>query len=213
MCVILHKKEGFSVCESDIKDAFETNPDGCGLMYREKNIVITEKGMWDISHLLRRIKALGTKEYVLHLRIATHGLINEGNCHPFKVGNNHYYMHNGTLTINCRNKKMSDTWHFAQFLKTVKLNNRFIDYLGDIVGFNKLIFMNGEHTRTVGNWEDYQGNSWSNLYWQYSGYFGSGFNNSTNRYYSYPTKTTAATGNSLILNKPLVYDSDDKLWD
>lgn len=170
MCVILHRIEGKNVELVDLKDAYSSNKDGCGLMYRNGGKVVTEKGMWTEEEMLERVKRLGNREYFLHLRIATHGKINDDNCHPFQVGKNYYYMHNGTLTIDIEDKTRSDTWQFAQFLRTININNRFLDRLSGLIGYNKLAFMSGDTSKRLGNWQSYQDNYWSNLFWQYSFY-------------------------------------------
>ena len=54
-----------------------------------------------------------------HARYATHGVKNETNCHPFKVGNSSgydtYLAHNGVLDISIHKQdKRSDTRVFAE---------------------------------------------------------------------------------------------------
>jgi predicted glutamine amidotransferase len=165
MCVILHRFAGNFVDENDIIEAYSYNPHGCGLMYRQGNKVITQKGLWSLDYLLDKLESLGDIEYLLHLRIMTVGEINAKNCHPFKVKKNTWMMHNGTFNITQVNPNMSDTWHVAQMLRTCNLTNKFLNKFATNIGTNKVAFMNGKAVKKLGKWEYLDGNQWSNLYW------------------------------------------------
>lgn len=163
MCVILHKVN--TVTENDIVDAYTMNPDGFGIMYQEDNKVKSYKGMFSLDEILNILHAMQDREYIAHFRIATVGGINTKNCHPFYCGGSTWMMHNGTLNIETPNKKRSDTWHFAKFLQSVKITNRLLDYLPNFIGDNRLALMNKRSVRLIGQWEEYNGNQWSNLRW------------------------------------------------
>jgi predicted glutamine amidotransferase len=166
MCVILHKTA--PVKEQDIIDAYNYNPDGFGVMYQENGKVVTDKGMYDLDTILAKLWYLQDIEYVAHFRITTRGKTNDDNCHPFRVSDKIWMMHNGTLNINIANKDMSDTWHFSKLLQSTKITNKLLRYLPKFTGFDRLIFMGSKSIHKIGRWDEYEGNMWSNLNWQWA---------------------------------------------
>lgn len=171
MCVILHKQKDVLIDENDVIDAYHSNPDGCGIMYQDKGRVVTEKGIWDVFYLLERLYEIRHKEYVLHLRVRTHGDVDQKNCHPFYIGSGGYMMHNGILSVKTPHKAMSDTWHFSKMIKKAGRKLDIKDY-NDIERFhginNRMIFMYNDEIERTGQWDLYDDNYWSNLYWQFS---------------------------------------------
>jgi predicted glutamine amidotransferase len=165
MCVILHRQADTIVDEKDIIEAYEYNPDGCGLMYKANGKIVAQKGLWTLDYLLDKLHSLENIEYALHLRIMTVGNINQQNCHPFKVGKNIYMMHNGTFKISQTNKDMSDTWHVAKFLQGFKLTEKFFDKFAEYIEYNRVLFMGPKGIKKLGKWEILDDNYWSNLNW------------------------------------------------
>lgn len=170
MCVILHRKYETFVDDADIIDAYHTNPDGYGLMYQNKGKVITEKGIIGLDELLDKLNNLCETEYILHLRIRTHGKINKQNCHPFSIGFGGYLMHNGMLDVPIFNENMSDTWHFSNIIRGLGRKLSLKDYSAIEEyhdSFNRMAFMYPDSIEKTGSWYEHRGNEWSNLNWQY----------------------------------------------
>ena len=165
MCVILHRVNSSVVDKQDIIDAYEYNPDGCGLMYKINNKVVTQKGLWSLDYLLDKLHCLGNINYCLHLRIRTKGDIDYNNCHPFSLGKGNFMMHNGTFKVDIYNENMSDTWHVAQHLKTMKLNKVTFAAFAKHIESNRVVFMGKKGVKRLGNWGTHKGNYWSNLNW------------------------------------------------
>lgn len=115
MCIIVYKPEGAAMPSTDtLRRCFEENPDGAGFMWPERGRVQLRKGFmgWgDLepalsSELPRDARGLPV---ALHFRIATHGRVKPGCCHPFAVCKDYRamraesasaaagFMHNGTL--------------------------------------------------------------------------------------------------------------------
>lgn len=72
----------------EVADMMEKNPDGAGFMYFDrvlKNVKI-EKGFFSPSKAFNYLKKLPDDvPIIFHARIATHGKVTQGNCHPFPL--------------------------------------------------------------------------------------------------------------------------------
>lgn len=171
MCVILHRIANTPVDEGDLRAAFLTNSDGCGLMYIRDGKLVTEKGLWTVDQMVAKVRALGDIEYCLHLRIKTHGKVDDNNCHPFPIGKNTAMMHNGTLQVKTPDSSFSDTWHFAKFLEECDVDTDVhaepqLKEISDFHGtWNRMVFMSPSGVSRTGGWSQHGGNWWSNLNW------------------------------------------------
>jgi hypothetical protein len=89
MCVIVYKPKGISLDAEALQDCYTSNPDGLGYMYQPNGNgrVRICKGM-EFGHLVDEVTAL-EGDVVLHFRLATHGEVNEANCHPFAITHDH----------------------------------------------------------------------------------------------------------------------------
>lgn len=127
MCVIIHKPANKDFDEKDLRTAFENNPDGFGFMYYDEtlNKIIAKKSI-NITEdqIVKIVNRFKDRDVCYHYRYKTHGLINNAQCHPFKVldkqkhGVDMYFMHNGTINTVTPNKDESDTQAFnRQILK------------------------------------------------------------------------------------------------
>lgn len=92
MCIILAKKKGIDVPSDEIiRNCFENNPDGAGLMYQVGDYVKIEKGFMEVEKLLRRVHVLNekldlkNKSFVIHFRIGTSGKNDKKTTHPFPI--------------------------------------------------------------------------------------------------------------------------------
>ena len=93
-----------------------------------------------------------TSDFIIHVRIATHGSVNLANCHPFDVpiGNGEMVMmHNGiigNMDDAVKNTDMTDTQglihHVLVDLNDEWLDNPYIvDYVSDFIDYSKLVFL------------------------------------------------------------------------
>jgi predicted glutamine amidotransferase len=85
MCVIIYKPEGLVLDEHTIQECFTANPDGAGVAIVRPNDTLVHKGIMSLGKLTACIHEHRDSEMVIHCRIATHGLINEKQTHPFIV--------------------------------------------------------------------------------------------------------------------------------
>jgi hypothetical protein len=129
MCIVVIKKSGIlPPTKKTLRNCFDANPDGAGLMYNYKGRVIIDKGFFSFKSYWKRLQGLnfGIDDVVVyHFRIATAGGINIQNCHPFPISDNCQILgapqietdiglaHNGIINIPAE-KGLSDTSTFIK---------------------------------------------------------------------------------------------------
>lgn len=171
MCIIVYKQAGTKLPPYEtLKTCYQNNPDGVGCMKRDKNGNITTfKGLLSFDKFYKRVKKLDSinADIALHFRIATRGGVTPQNCHPFKIKNNAYFMHNGTFTGWGFDDSESDTAQFSRLLSrladnsitdntaAVKLTNLALEWGAALIMDNKGVAMCGE-------WEEDNGVYYSN---------------------------------------------------
>lgn len=191
MCIIVSKEKGIDMPSKDVlKNCFEINSDGAGIMYTNKGNVCIEKGFdtfekfWAMIEKLERKFNLTDLPLVMHFRISTSGKVDGGNCHPFPVAPDKKNLrakhvitdlgmaHNGVIYNYDKDpkKELNDTQCFIRDVVSVlkRLNNDFLEdkkvlsMLEDIAE-SKLCFMdkNGKITY-IGDYIEDNGVMYSN---------------------------------------------------
>ena len=152
MCIIasIPKNTGI-VNESTLENMCNNNSHGFGIGWIDNDNKIKIFKTMDKKQFIE--KALNiqkhhskTSDILIHARIATSGKTNVDNCHPFRVSDDTIFAHNGVLDCVEPTDSMSDTRVFNEVvLKNFKkdfLNNEGIrDFLGEIIGTDKLVFL------------------------------------------------------------------------
>lgn len=158
MCVIIYKPQEGELTQDDFENAVDTNSDGIGIMYVEEGRVHVYKAVGKLEDQQPLYDMFIDKPTAcMHLRLKTHGLITEDNCHPYKVLSiddddpiDLYMMHNGVISSYREvDKDMSDTWNFIEatlkpLLKidhTLIYNTEFQDLIEGYIGSSKLVFL------------------------------------------------------------------------
>ncbi len=89
MCIIVVKPKNVPMPSMDtLRSCFDNNPDGAGYMYATGKTVEVRKGFMDWLSFWEAVEAEGdmtNRAVVMHFRIATHGNVQPGCCHPFPV--------------------------------------------------------------------------------------------------------------------------------
>jgi predicted glutamine amidotransferase len=146
MCICIYKLCGNDLPTKEIlKRCYQANRDGAGFSYSYKGTVYTYKGFFKFekfyNKLLECYKKYNLKEQgmLLHFRIATHGLVDASNCHPFALTDEEdklkatftkskfSVIHNGVVSITTTNSKQETFSDTALFVR---------DYLSKIATFN-----------------------------------------------------------------------------
>lgn len=190
MCVIVYKPEGVALpSEETLKRCWEANPDGAGFMYPAQGKVAIRKGFMDWEGFReafsKEMQGFGVHAapIALHFRIATHGAVKPGCCHPFAVCKDYGrmrersllaevgFMHNGVLSGLDTSKAVSDSMAFARNV-LAPLRQMCEDFMGDrgarrIIGSSaqgsRFLLMDGSgEVRTFGRWHERDGVLYSN---------------------------------------------------
>jgi len=120
MCLLVVSSPNSTPRKKDLENASCNNPHGFGYAVLAGNKIITGKGMNSkkiIKEFLEIRKQYPNSYAMYHARFATHGVKNDENCHPFKVGGSDltYLAHNGILDVHIEpTDKRSDTRIFAE---------------------------------------------------------------------------------------------------
>jgi predicted glutamine amidotransferase len=173
MCIIALKPAGISIPESSLKNMWDNNDDGAGLMYADRGHVRVVKGLMKFEDFLSAYKSVGEhRKIVMHFRIKTHGAVSAELTHPFWIRKGDLAMvHNGVIssvgsTISSYNGTESDTSLYAKILshrypdpREALENEEEIKRIVSEIGWSKLVFLDsdGEHVivnEKSGDWVD-----------------------------------------------------------
>ena len=89
MCLLVVSSPNSTPRKKDLENASCNNPHGFGYAVIAGNKIITGRGMSSkkmIKEFLAVRKQYPNSYAMYHARFATHGVRNEENCHPFKIG-------------------------------------------------------------------------------------------------------------------------------
>ena len=120
MCLLVVCDANSTPTEEELLQGACRNPDGFGFAIMTDEGIISERTMSAKKSIKRflELRAQYPSAYAMwHCRIATHGVKNEGNCHPFQVGGSTmtYLAHNGVLSLPMEaDDRRSDTRVFAE---------------------------------------------------------------------------------------------------
>ena len=195
MCIIIAKEIGKNLPnKSLLKKCWEKNKDGAGIMFNHNNKIIIKKGFMSFEKFYKEflnideIYNLKEKGLVIHFRISTSGLVDEGNCHPYPLTNVDEYLrktnlkcdigiaHNGVIIeYNRMDKILNDTQLFIKNFVFDIMSNTKKDYYKSLVfkkmiekmiDASRLVMMNGEgNIYFFGTWLKENG-----LYFSNNGY-------------------------------------------
>lgn len=154
MCLIIASRTGNKPDADTLWNAYTGNSDGWGIVTVDGGKLKAWRG-FGYADLGSRLDSI-TGPYCLHFRYATHGAVNIGNCHPFKVNKSLYMMHNGIIRIPLADKARSDSWNFARhyvrpYVQTHGMDNLITDAEQFIGQGNKLTFMTGDGEILIAN--------------------------------------------------------------
>ena len=113
MCVIIYKPKGVILEPELLVNAWNENPDGAGFSYWcTANRWITLKGLMEFEDFFSSYSPHQEKELVIHFRIATHGVVNEKNTHPFQDEERDPILYHNGVIGHFGSDKASDTAEF-----------------------------------------------------------------------------------------------------
>lgn len=166
MCIaILNTKKAGQLPKSQIKNSWDNNNMGAGLLWTNKKGLNVFKSYDYDTFLDKYVEIRKDNEVgniVLHFRIATSGYNGEHNLHPFLVSDKLGFVHNGVIS-GLGSKEFSDTYEFNDMLK--KFNHSFINcdmsryFIANYIGNSKLVFLDSNDKYNIineqlGHWKD-----------------------------------------------------------
>lgn len=84
MCIIAYRPENKTISLKTLEIMYENNPDGAGFMYADGGKIYLKKGFMTKDAFLNACADIPNDvPCVFHCRIATHGTVRQGTCHPF----------------------------------------------------------------------------------------------------------------------------------
>lgn len=217
MCVILVKERGIELpTKGVLESCWKRNPDGAGFMFNNSNKVVIMKGFMTFEEFYLRLQTanefyhLKEKGLVIHFRIATSGLKDKGNCHPYPISNDNLdlrksfittelgIVHNGIIrSYNGKDKILNDTQLFIKndLFELNSLDKKFYknvifqSMIERLIDGSRLVFLNkkGEIIK-LGNW------------FQDGNYYFSNLNHASKRLLN-------------INKRPQIFDNDLKYFD
>ena len=120
MCLLIAKPQGKKLDKEQLATAFRSNPDGAGFAIADEagKRILVRKGFFDFDKFCAEFQPFENCEAIVHFRIATSGLTNHDNCHPFEIKSEMFpeytfaMAHNGSLPFR-NTKTKSDTNCFS----------------------------------------------------------------------------------------------------
>lgn len=118
MCLAAFQAAGALMSEAEFQRAWKSNPDGGGYAFIDADGKIVTRKFMKMSKMydsyIKDVKKHGEKTpFIIHFRLATHGMKNLENCHPFVIDEHSVMIHNGILPTIRMDKNMSDSYAFA----------------------------------------------------------------------------------------------------
>lgn len=165
MCLVIAARQGNQIPAEHIRNGWAANHDGAGFMYVKGGELRIEKGFFKLRRLFEALGGVNYREtpLVIHLRFATHGLINKDCCHPHQVNPSLAMAHNGIINLPVDPAK-SDSMLFADKLAKLPPNwhqsGEMLEVLGGYVGTsNKIVLLDssgelGFINERSGHWVD-----------------------------------------------------------
>jgi hypothetical protein len=167
MCLIVNFEPKYTISQELMDNFAKRNNDGYGFMWIQDNRLCHMKfGPDKMQDLYAMYQSVKDYSGFLHLRMRTHGNINQDMAHPFNCGFGIYMMHNGVLDDKGEDKSKSDTWNFVNnilnpLFKQSKNPHRLIrstafsDLIHKYLGYSNRVVIGDR-----GGWQLFNSNTW-----------------------------------------------------
>lgn len=186
MCIIVAKNAGIEMpSDSTLRTCFNNNPDGAGFMIATGKAVMIRKGFMtyqDFAEALGEMGDLTDRSVVMHFRIATHGGIRPGCCHPFPVTSDMSTLrsteetdclcmaHNGVIQGMITGDGISDTMAFIRdvvaplrrAVPSMIYNDDVLSVLNLVAGSKLALLDSSGELVTLGEFQEHDGVMYSN---------------------------------------------------
>jgi len=152
-----------------MRNAMQNNDDGWGFVARLRSgEMVVRRGIGGYDSFANAIEPYAEAQMAIHFRMATHGSVRKGNCHPFMISPTLAVVHNGVIPIEQNvDKDRSDTWHFVELIlkkfhairKDFWMRQEFKFTIEAATSGSKLVFLRSDGTWGIynegyGHWID-----------------------------------------------------------
>ena len=183
MCVIVHQPKGSHLTKQLAKELWKENPDGGGFAFLDDDSNLRVEKFMDFPTYWNKFETMRSRfperDFLMHMRIATHGSVSVANVHPFQVDNYTVMAHNGIIhavTKDLEMDKTDDRTDSEVFVEEVIrqlprlwLDNKYLkEMVEEYVGWSRLMFLTDDpqlkhSVYKLGDWEWEEGVHLSNL--------------------------------------------------
>lgn len=179
MCIALFVKPGAEISDEVLKTCYINNDDGCGFAYvsRENKVVVNKTMNFDTFLAdFREAQAESTHSpFLVHFRIATHGTVDEFNCHPFFVDEDTAFIHNGVIHGIPTDHLKSDTQMFNELIlqglpEGWEFNLSIKPLIEDFIGYSKLVVLKSDCTWNIFNEKKGEWNTEKDIWYSNTSY-------------------------------------------
>ena len=175
MCIAIIKPFDTKFDMETYKHCYGVHPDGWGfaLAQDDGTALTVIKDVSEFSAFQRAIEAYEQHTLLIHFRKSTGGALDQGNCHPFRVGEDLVFMHNGTISCPMSLKDRSDTYNFNEnVLKPIydQLGADLVDNEGirlmaeKYIAYSKIAFLDSSGQHYLWNEKDWVTHADGHLY-------------------------------------------------
>jgi hypothetical protein len=161
MCLAIYKPKGKLVAGHEMRNAMRTNDDGWGFAARTPSgELVVRRGVGEYDSFRNALDPYMEDQVIIHFRMATHGSVKKGNCHPFMISPGLAVIHNGVIPIDLNvDKDKSDTWHFVELVlkkfyslrRDFWVRPEFKYVIEQAVSGSKLVFLRDDGTYGIFN--------------------------------------------------------------
>lgn len=154
MCVIIHQPPNGHLEKETAKNLWKVNSDGGGFSFIHPGTNKPEvykdmefQPFW--SKLEHARSTFSKKDFLIHMRIATHGSVCLENTHPFVINPHTVMAHNGVINQVAKDEKLSDTRVFIRDVlpelpPTWLDSPHLVQMVESFIGYSKLMFLTSD---------------------------------------------------------------------
>lgn len=175
MCIAIVKPFDTKFDMETYKHCYGVHPDGWGfsLATDDGQALLIVKDVSSFQEFQRAIAPYENTTMLIHFRKSTGGALDQGNCHPFRVGDDLVFMHNGTISCPMSLKDRSDTYNFNEnVLKPIydqlgvdMVENEGIRLMAEkYIGYSKIAFLDSSGQHYLWNEKDWVTHDDGHLY-------------------------------------------------
>ena len=148
-CVAVWKPKGVQIAKKYLENCFTNNKEGAGFAIVKDGKIEMEKGFFTFDEFWQAYNGLQKYAALIHFRIATHGKVDEDNCHPFMLdGGKYALVHNGVLpsSLHSGKKDESDSRQFGELIEPMLgfipwHHEQFTTVVNEAIGYNKIALL------------------------------------------------------------------------